>query len=180
MVEKFLTTLSAILKKEGMDCSIFEESDEYPKARLLVYLGTDHRQRERTLEITADEQILPANFKDFETMQVESGLYRIQIQTLIPIDFHPQQAANMASAINFINGLLELPGLISDEVTNNVYYRNVQITASHDFNKTILIGIIGMHRMVLDVFTDMLQKIGDGEMTFLELLDEVVKFTNAA
>lgn len=178
MVEKLLETLGSMLKEEGMDCAILDTHNEIPC--LQVYLGEDHQGRERILEISADEQLVPASYKGIADMQVERGIYRIELRTHIPIDFQPEQASNMASAINFINGLLELPGFISNEVSNDVYYRTVQISSSQEFNKTVLIGLVGMHRMALDTFSGILEKIGTGEMTFLELLDEIVRHTKVA
>lgn len=176
MANKLLEKLKKQLLDEGMDCTIFEESDEIPAPKLVVYLGVDNKKREKILEVTAEEQILPANFKDFQHMQVQSSFYRLQIQSFFPIQYKPKSAANVASCINLINGLLELPGLISDEVNNKICYRCVQLV-SHDLDLALFIGIVGMHRMVQDIFIELLEKIGSGEMTYFEFIDEIAKYS---
>lgn len=177
MIDEILIKLSTDLKKEHMDCVVFDADQEFTKPRLLVYLGNDDEKRERVLEITVDEQVLPSHFKDYTHMEVKEGIYRLQVQSIVPIEFVPKQAGDIASVINFLNGMLELPGFLSDEVENKVLYRTVQLIAQKELTTVILTGIVGMHRMVLDVFTSLLQKVGTGQMSYFEFLDEVVKYT---
>jgi hypothetical protein len=177
MAEKLLDVLNHYLQEEGMDSAVFDADSQVPQGRLVVYLGRDQLERERILEITATEQMMPANVKASGTNEVETGFYRLEIRSRVPIETNFRAAADMASSLNFLNGMLELPGLFYDEVTNHVFYRYVQVMAGSEFNKTLLLAIVGMHRMVLDVFTDLLAKIGSGEMTYFELLEQIVKYT---
>lgn len=179
MAHDLLTTIQRYLSDEGLDCALLYEEGEEEDPKLLVYLGRDSKSRERVIEITADEQVMPAHFPDLLHMQVERGCYRLQIQSLIPLEFLPRHGAQMASAVNFLNGMLELPGLISDEVHNKVLYKTVQMLPAQDCHKTLLIGIVGMHRMVLDLFAPLLEAIGTGQTTYLELLDQIVQHTSA-
>lgn len=178
MAGQILSKIQHYLVEEGMDCASFGEEEGQPADRLLVYLGADSKKRERIIEITADQQLVPGQFKDFANMKVEEGCYRIQVQTQFPISFHPDTAGQMASAINFLNGMLEMPGLISDEGSDKVFYRTVQLVAEEDYKKILLIGVVGMHRMVLDMFSGVLERIGSGELSYLQLLDEVIKATH--
>lgn len=180
MTEILLTKIQAHLAKEGIDCAILHPEEEMPIPRLFVYLGVDHESRERTMEITVQEQILPKASHGRPSIEVESGFYRLQIQSLFPIRFEARYASNVASSINFINGMLELPGLFSDEVRDQVFYRTIQLLTKKDFDSTLLEGIVGMHRMVLDIFSDLLEKMATGTMTHFEFLEEIVKHTQPA
>ena len=174
---QLLESIRKLMADEGMDCTIFDENENNPIPRLLLYLGQDNKHRDRNLEITADEQILPGNYENFENMKVESGFYRLQIQSEFPITFDSKHAADMASCVNYLNGMLELPCLIADEVNNKVFYRSVQLLSKQEARKELLTGIVGMHRMVLDIFVDLLERIGSGEMTYFQFLDEIVKYS---
>lgn len=176
-MEKLLAALERDLKDEGMDCAIFDIDEASPKSRLLVYLGNDEQGKEKAIEITADEQALPGKFKEYARMEVDESFYCIRIQSIVLSSFQPAQSAQMASVINFLNGMLELPGLWSDEVNHKVFYRNAQLISSQDFRKAVLIGLIGIHRMISDSFSVLLEKIGSGQMTYFEFLEEVVKIT---
>lgn len=175
-MNKLLETIQKTLASEGMDCAFFTDEGEGSTPYLKVYLGNDGKHRERILEIVVDEQILPGHFADYERMKIASGLYRLQLQSTFPIEFQYQTAPNLASAINFINTMIELPLVILDEANDKIYYRNVQLLAQEEFNKTLLLGMIGMHRMILDVFSDLLEKIGSGKITYIEMLQEIEKY----
>lgn len=178
MIEDFLVTCSDHLKEEGLDCAIFDGDDNNPKPRLLVYLGNDEQGRERVMEIIADEQLLPTGLKDLEHAQVRSGIYRLQIQSNLPFEFQPQCAADIASTINYVNGMLELPGFWSDELNRRVFYRNVQLLGGGGFDKNILLGIVGMHQMVLELFGVLLEKVGSGETTYFAVLEDIVRYAS--
>lgn len=177
MSQNKLNHLMQLLKDEGLDCTIIEANQEVFTPSLLLFQGLDSKKRERVTEITIDEQILPAQFEEIEKLDIQSGFFRLRVQTMVPIDFVPATAAQVASTINFLNGLIEIPGFYANEIENKIFYRQTQLISDHDLEKYLLIGLVGFHRLVLETFTDLLESVATGQMTYLQILEEIHKQT---
>jgi hypothetical protein len=171
MAEKrFLKDLKEILHKAQLDCSLEEATDQLP-IRLLVYLGTDAKERERILEITSEQQ-------DF-TGEGGSKYYRVQFQLLFPFKFIDNRVSQIASLICFTNRMIELPGLEMSEIDNSLFYRYTLLTIDHGLDKTLLAGIIGNIMLIADLLSDTLEGVGSGKTDFNSLLEELVKTLNS-
>lgn len=161
-----------LLNNEAVDCTLLDASEEVPYDRLIVYLGQDYKERERILEITAQEQ----KFDGLPNKPKKQSMdyVRVQFQVAFPFACDEGTIHEVTSLLLFINRLIELPGLEINELDNRLFYRHVLLTSGSDLDTPLCLTIIGLIMMVLDVFTETIEKIATGQSTFNELLEEML------
>lgn len=164
MSQSPLQHIQALYSQEELDCTLLSASQEVPYERLIVYLGTDHKERERILEITAAEQQLD---------DTEEPILRIQFQIAFPFSYKNSAVHEVSSVLLFINRMIELPGLELSEEQNRLYYRYVLLTSAKDVTRTLILAITGIITMILDLFADTIEKIACGQATFNNLLEDM-------
>lgn len=160
-----LKQFETILHEENFDCSIATLSG---KEKLLIFLGHDTSDREKICEITCDIQALPTK---------ESMSYaKVQFLTLLPFSPKPHTINELNSCIQFLNGMLELPGFEYHEVENKILFRHIQF-AEHAPDKTMLLSILGLILINLDMFSQTLEYVASGKATFYEILKDAVQIS---
>lgn len=167
-----LATLERLYKEEGLDCSLEPDNRAPPFGRLFLYLGHDPRKRERIVEITAQTQDLG------ESLQSPPGkprFFRVQFEAPLPFAVKETAANDTASLIAFLNRMLELPGYEFDEVNGKVYYRYVLLTAQEKPDKELMMGLAGVIRLLLEVFSETIERIAEGTNSFNELLEQILE-----
>lgn len=159
-----LVKIERILHAENMDCSIITPIEADPSTeRLLVHLGIDTHERERILEITVQEQVLPNQ---------ESNQYtRIQFQVLLPFKVIPSTANELAAAVAFINSIIEMPGFEYREIDNAASYRYVYLAHGVP-ESTLLLSIVGLILINIDLYSEPLESVATGKTTLYELLEK--------
>lgn len=171
---QYLERLEKLMSSENLDCALLDKTDEIPYDRLLIYLGNDYKMRERVMEITLQEQEFGESLKK----QPEKKSY-LRIQFQVPLSFQIRElfTQQVASLLLFLNRYLELPGLEMSEVDSKIFYRYVLLTDADAFDNKICLAIVGFITLILEVFTETIEKIADGSKTFNELLEDVIKIT---
>jgi len=159
MLRKF----EKLLTQEKYDVALEKASDEIPYDRLLVFLGHDYKERGRTLEVISIEQIT-----DLE----EPTYAKVQFQVPFPFRIEPATAQQVGSVLHFINRQLELPGFEMDEVDDLLFFRYVWVTKSVD--ETLFKSLLGIIMMQLELFTETIERVATGSVTFNDLLEEVL------
>lgn len=164
-----LNLLKAIEKmahKEKLDVSLFESSEKIPYDVLTVFLGTDAKSRPFVLNITSQKQVIDP--------KKDSGIFRIPMQIKLPFkiaDFSLSQTSNLVSLLNHF---LDLPGFEVNEVENEVSYRYVLLADKAGINESLIIGIIGMIKFILDTHAQAIESVATGEITYDELLEKAL------
>ena len=169
---EILKSLEKMYKEEEMDCSIEPDLKSPPFGRLFLYLGEDSLSRERILEITAQAQDLGESLK---TPPQEPRFARVQFEVALPFEVKETASADTASLLAFLNRMLELPGYEFDEVNGKVYYRYVLLTEQSKLDKSLIMGITGVIRFLLELFTDSIERIAEEKNTFNELLEQMLE-----
>lgn len=164
-----LKDLEAALKNENYDSHFLEPMDEFPYERLLAFLGVDYKKREKILEVTLQQQ----EFAEGDSHA--PGYVRLQFQSTLPFDVNELFTSQVASLLLFLNHLLELPGFEMSEVDSKVRYRYVLLTDSQGVDAKVCFAIIGIIILILDLFTETIEKVASGEMTFNELLENILE-----
>lgn len=169
---ELLQEIEKMLKEEEMDCSIEPDVKAPPFGRLLVFFGNDTQGRERILEITAQDQLLGELITSPEKA---STFTRVQFEVALPFYIKDYTSNEINSLLAFLNRMLELPGFEFDEFNSRIFYRHVMLTARKDIEKPLIMGIMGVIRMLLDLFSETIEQVGEGKQTFEDLLGEVIK-----
>ena len=174
--EEILQSMEKTLETEGIDCSFESPSDEIPYPRLMVYLGTDHKDRDQVLEIISQVQEMGEVLKE---IPVQPNYVRVQFQSCFPFTVKDHALHDTTGALMFINRLLDLPGFELSEIDDKLFYRYVLLTTKDEVDKQLLLGIVGNVMLLLDMYTEMIEQLAEGKMTFNEILEKVIECAEA-
>lgn len=165
-----LRQIEMMLQQEGYNCSLEPYSKAPPFGRLLVFLGNDHQDRERILEITTQIQELG------EALSEQSYL-RIQFELSLPFTVKPFMTNDVNSLFAFLNRMLELPGFELDEMNDLLFFRYVLLTSKEKVDALLLKGIIGLILMHVEIFSKPIEHVATGDNTFNDVLENVLEIT---
>lgn len=168
---EILKAMEIMFQEDEFDCS-FETSEALPFGCLLVYLGTDHFDRNRVLEITAQEQELGESLRE---TPIEHKFVRVQFEVTLPFDTKDYTANEVASLQALINRMIELPGFEFDEIDSKVFYRYVLLTPKTGIEKDLVVGITGVIMLYLEMFSEMMERVAEGKNTFSEILEQTLE-----
>lgn len=161
-----LDLIENFLEKEEFDCTRIPSSLELPYERLLVFIGLDYEKREQILEIVAQEQLQISDQEKY---------YRIQFQLSFPFKVENLALNQVGSLILFLNQLVDFPGLELHELNNQVVYRYVWLAKKSGIDSKLITSIVGIVMLLLELFTPSIERLAQGNTTFNELLEEVIK-----
>lgn len=163
-----LKQIADIITPERVDHAFIEPTAEIEYPRLIVFMGNDYQNRERILTITAQEQPLAGSSKHKESY------VRVQFQITLPFQMQDKAVFEIGSLLHLINHMMELPGFEMDELENKLFYRYVLLGTTPDKNPSVYISILGIILMILDLFTEPIEKIATGQSTFNDLLEQIL------
>lgn len=167
--DDILKQIASILSPEKVETAYIPASEGAIQPRLIAFLGNDYQKRERILTITAQEQVLPNKEK--------SEYIRVQFQITFPFQMQDKAVFEVGSLLHLINRLMELPGFEMDELENKLFYRYVLLSHHPEQVPTLYISILGLIMMILDLFTETIEKIAAGQSTFNDLLEEILEIS---
>lgn len=167
-----LNELKALLEKEEFDCTLIPSTMQVPFDRLLVHLGLDAKERERLLEIMASQQPVSP---EFVLPQSTPLPYRLQFRIQLPFKVQDMALSQVSSLLLFLNQFIDLPGFELNELEGEVLYRYVWIIHPTAIDATLLMSILGSMMLNLGLFTDTIETLANGKMSFNELLAQVIK-----
>lgn len=162
----FLNDLKTALTEEKLNCSVVGE-------HLLVYIGHDSKGREQALHIHAVEQIMEKSL----TKNPHSTYFLIQFRYQFPFKIEPSTALEVSSLLLFLNHLMELPGLELSELEEAIFYRYVLFYGEKRIHTDMFLAIIGVIGLILELFTESIEKVATGELTFNDLLEKVLEIS---
>lgn len=174
---ELLQQIEDVLSQEKVNCHIVDSSKENPQPRLLVFLGNDYQNRERILEITAKPQFFTGLPNRPE--QASKEYVYVQFEVSFPFKVVEEALQDTSSLLLFINRMIDLPGLELDELNNRLFYRYVCLSPRLQEDSFLYISILGLIMMVLDLFTETIEKIASGQATFNQLLEQMIEISNA-
>lgn len=161
-----LQKIEKIVQDEKLDASLFAPSEKIPYDNLIVFIGADSLSRPYVLNITAQSQILDP--------KKDSGIFRVSFQLKLPFKIAEFSFSQTSNLIALLNRFLELPGLEINEVTQEIFYRYVLLVDEKGLNKEIILGIIGMIRLILDIHLKSIESVASGSMTYDQLLSQAL------
>ena len=175
-----LKQLQSILNDEKFISSLIESSDEESSQdHILIFLGTDMKQREQILEITAQEQIAVGDSssasKESRIKKANGKYFRIQFEHVFPFTVENLALNQVASFILFLNQLIDFPGFQLDELEGQTSFRYVWLTKQDTTDSFLIANIIGIIHAFITFFNQSIERLATGSATFNELLEEVVK-----
>jgi hypothetical protein len=165
-----LKQIQAMLDQAQFECSIVKAGSEFPQDRLLVFLGVDGKRRERILEITSQEQVVNSEHKS-----PTKNYFRIQFQYIFPFLTQDLAINQVASLVLFLNHQVDFPGLELDELEGRISYRYVWLTKGNAVDDQLILSLLGIIRLLLDLFAESLERLAEGQATFNELLEEIIQ-----
>lgn len=169
-----LEKIKEILDEEEFPCSLASVSEKVPVEHLLVFLGLDVKKRERMLEVMIGQQISP----ELLLSKTSSLPYRIQFRVQLPFKVHDIALSQVASLILFINQLIDLPGFELNELEGQVFYRYVWINQPASIDHLLIMSIMGSIMLNISLFSETIESLCDGKMTFNDLLAQITQFTD--
>jgi hypothetical protein len=171
MVQFSLHSLECFLNKDGYKCLLIEPSEEFVTPRLALFVGCDRKNRERSLEVTLNEQML---FNQ-KARKVESSPYcTLQFQYKFPFQANDVTLIDTARLVSFLNRQYALPGLEFDEITGSLFYRHIMLLNVTRVDMETITGTIGIIMLFLEMFTDAVELVASGKMTTNEILETAV------
>ena len=169
-----LKRIQDILEKEEFICSISSANETISFDRLLVFLGSDVKKRERILEIKAGhQQVAP----EFILPQTTTLPYRIQFLIQLPFKVQDIALNQVASLLLFLNQFIDLPGFELDELNGQVIYRYVWIIKPEAIDAPLIMSIMGAIMLNLSLSSDTIESLANGTTSFNDLLSQIVQFT---
>lgn len=171
-----LESLKQLLENQQFECTLVSSDSNIPIDRLLVFLGTDSKERERIVEIIANQIEIPPEFSHPEA---KSPPCNIIFRASLPFKINDLALNQVASLILFINQFLELPGFELNELEGKISYRYVWITHHLQMldkeDSFLVMTIIGAMMLSLSLYGDMIESLSEGKLTFNDLLSQIVK-----
>ena len=162
----FLKDLKQALSEEQLNCSLVGE-------HLLVYIGHDYQNRERVLHLHAVEQLLG----NTSIKTPHTAYFLIQFRYQFPFPVKQGCSLEVSSLLLFLNHLLELPGLEISELEDALFYRYVLFYGEKRIHPEMFMAIIGVIGLILELFTESIEKVATGELTFNDLLEKVLELS---
>lgn len=163
-----LQRFQRFLKADKFDYSLEEATEEVPYERLLLFIGSDYQERGRVVEITATEQLFSFEGK------TKPRYWKVQFLFTFPFKMKPEAAQQVGSVLHFLNRQIDLPGFEMNEVDDLIYYRHALLVRDNGIDKRVFQGTLGMMMLVLDLFSETIERVAAGEMTFDDLLRSVL------
>lgn len=170
MKNAILEKIKKILHKQKFMCLPLSVTQPAPVENLLVFLGLDTKKRERLLQIIANLQQVPSKFILPNTKALP---YRIQFQVELPFNVQDKSLNQVASLLFFLNQFIDLPGFELDELKGQVIYRYVWIINLTAINVSLIMSIMGTIMLNLNLFSETIESLAKGEISFNELLSQV-------
>lgn len=166
---ELLKKIEKAAQKADLQGSIFSANEEFPYDCLTLFLGADDQGYTKTLEITAQQQIVdPAK---------ESKLFRVQFSSKLPFEIADTCSNQTASLIALVNRFLDLPGFEMSELDDQVFYRYVLLVNEQGLTDELILSIIGSVMLMLDLYSRSFEAVASGKMSYNELLEHALKIT---
>ena len=160
-----VSQIEQALRGSKFDCSTHEATEEVPQDRLLVFIGHDGQLRERIIEITAQKQ----------DMKDDKSIVQIQYIVVLPFECLDTCVSDTGNLLHFLNRQAELPGFELDELNNLILFRHVALNINGTAIPELSLAIIGLITMTLDLFTEPIEQVCSGKMTYDELLSKTLE-----
>lgn len=170
-----LKQIQTILEKEEFTCSLFSADEYIPRDRLLVFLGLDLKKREQLLEVSAAQQPIAS---EYALPQGVSLPFRIQFRVELPFKIEDLALNQVASLVLFLNQFTELPGFELDELNGKAIYRYVWIINPEVITATMIMSIMGSIMLNLNLFSETIESLAEGKISFNDLLSQIVEIAN--
>lgn len=163
-----LNKIEQYLIEKKLDCSLLEATQNNEIPRLLVFLG-EEKKGEIVLELTSYEQLL--------SKQEDTPL-AIHFQVNLPFEVQPFATSDTARLVSLVNCNIELPGFELDELEKRILYRYVLFTKKQDPCLDTIHAILGICRMLVDLFSEAFALVSSGEKTTNDILEEFLEKSN--
>jgi hypothetical protein len=167
-----LERIQKILEQEEYECTWTRSSEGIPLDSLHVFLGVDNKRRERMLEITSFSQPLSPELTRDEGTPFPA---RVRFRIELPFKIKDLALNQVASLILFLNQYIDLPGFELNELEGTVYYRYVLLVHPDHITKILMMSILGAAILNLSLFSEMIESLADGKVTFNDLLAQILR-----
>lgn len=158
--------IKAILDEQKMESTTPSEDSPFRNS-LLVFLAIDQKKRERILEISADKAPLQP---DTMVPQEDELPYSIRFVVKFPFKIEGIALNQVSNLLHFINQSIALPGFELNELEGAVLYRYVWITDDSSIHKMTLMTIISSIMINLALFSETIESLSDGKLSFNDFL----------
>lgn len=173
-----LELIKAELEGLGLDCEIEKNQDEttppYVPSRLVVFGGIDSKNREQKMIIT-EQAIETGNELSTNPNERNRRYVRIQLDAPFPFAVKDTALADVSQFLHFLDLQIELPGFYLNYFDNTILYRCVHIADIEHVPIKVIVSILGIVMFLQDAFGGSLERLANGEVTFVELLQEIQK-----
>lgn len=167
-----LDKLQNLLDEEDYQWTFLPASEKLAIDSLLILIGLDNQQREQKLEVIEFAQNLSMEVTPPTDM---TSITRLQFKVLLPFKVDDLAINDVSAFIHFINLSIDLPGYEFNELEGQVMYRYVWITQGDNLDKNIVKNILTVINMNVVLFSEIIESLANGQMTFNELLSDIVK-----
>jgi hypothetical protein len=171
-----LEKIKKILDEKEFESTLAQATEQFPSDRLLVFMGLDVKGRERMVEIVAGQQQVSP---EFILPKAATLPYRLQFRVQLPFEVQDIALNQVASLILFLNQFIDLPGFELNELEGKVLYRYVWIIQPSSIDETLIMSIMGSIILNIGMFSETIESLTDGKMSFNDLLSQIIKISDA-
>lgn len=166
-----LNQLRDFLEKEAYSSILIPASQKLALDSLLVVLSLDAQKREQNLEIIEYSSLSTDQKFSTDTPHVS----RLQFKVLLPFKVDDLCSNEVSAFIHFINLSIDLPGYEFNELEGQVLYRYMWIISGENLDETLVKSILAVIKLNLSLFSDVIETLAKGKMSFNDLLSNIVK-----
>jgi len=166
--DKILLAVKEEIVKEGLDCMMQSLEDSQQK-NLLIYTGEDPAHRMRLIQIKVQTK---------ETNPLSKGPKReelacFQFDAFFPFTVEDLSLEEVAQFLHFLNLQVEIPGFYLNHLDNTILYRYVLLSEGERIPYKTILALVGMAMLFQDVFSQTLERLAMGKVSFCGLMEEV-------
>ncbi|HEV8052027.1 MAG TPA: hypothetical protein VGP47_05995 [Parachlamydiaceae bacterium] len=166
--EKILQTVKEDLVQEGLDCMVLADKDAF-QTKLLIYSGEDQEKRMRLIEV----KVQAKSGNPLQLKETGQDCVAFQLDAFFPFTVDDLSMSDVAQFLHFLNLQIEIPGFYLNHIDNTIVYRYVLLAEDQHIPKRILLSLIGIAMMLQDVFGQTLERLSLGQVSFVELMEEI-------
>ena len=167
---KSLQAMKVQLDALGLD-NVVEES---PVPHLVIFSGFDKQKREMKINLFL-QPLEVGGALPSQAHEPGEEYVRMQIDAVFPFTVKNTALSDVAQFLHFLNLQVDFPGFYLNHLNNTVLYRFVQIAGPNQIPINILISILGIVMFFEDVFEQSLEQVANGDVSFVDLLQQIEK-----
>jgi hypothetical protein len=170
-----LNEIKLLLEQKLFNCQILASTETVPIEQLAVKLANDIKDRDQFLVIRAVNQDLSSQDALLGIASPPRNYQELQFIVTLPFFVIDEKITDISRLLLLLNKGIELPGFELSEVDRLIYYKHAFVVPEDDLDERILLSLVGMIQLLLDAFTDIIEAVATGPLSFQKVVENAQK-----